>query len=243
MTAVKPNVDVTSIKVLPASYTIDVGERYTLTATLQPSDATDKTVRWSSNSPNVVRVDNNGTITGVSCGNAIITASSSNGRTSACVVTCANPVLDIVISESDGLSKIPPIANVRYEKTFYKDWNSVCLPFAIDAKIFGSQDLQIAMVNDVDVVGNKRTVSYEFVEQVGAGVACLIHVPEDMTFKIFLSNTNLVLEPDTKGPLVGTFTETVIGEGCYKLASDGQSFAQTKTASAVCKPFRAYIKK
>lgn len=78
------------------------------------------------------------------------------------------------------------IANVRYEKTFYKGWNSVCLPFAIDTKTFGFQDLQIAMVNDVEVVGNKRTVSYEFVEQAEAGIACLIHVPEDMTFKIFL---------------------------------------------------------
>lgn len=68
-----------------------------------------------------------------------------------------------------------------------------------------------------------------------------IIVPENEETNLEWSS--LVSEPDTKGPLVGTFTETVIGEGCYKLASDGQSFAQTKTASAVCKPFRAYIKK
>jgi uncharacterized protein YjdB len=44
-----------------------------LTATVTPSDATDKTVSWSSSDNNVVSVDN-GVVTSKNVGKAIITA-------------------------------------------------------------------------------------------------------------------------------------------------------------------------
>ena len=50
------------------------GDTDTLTATVLPNDATDKTVSWSSDKPGVVSVDNHGNISAVGGGSATITA-------------------------------------------------------------------------------------------------------------------------------------------------------------------------
>lgn len=243
VTAVKPQVEVTSVSVTPIRYDIEVGATYTLIATVKPTNATDKTVTWTSNAPNIVSVDKNGTIKGISAGNAIITVRSSNGKDAICSVTCKAVVQDLVISDENGLADIPSKANVHYERTFHEGWNSVCLPFAFDAKLLGLENARIALLEDVEVIGSKRYVPYRIVEKVDAGVPCLIYVTSDQNTKVTLNNVSLASQPVAGGSLLGAFTETNIGSGCYKLTSDGNSFAITKTSSAVCKPFRAYIKK
>jgi Bacterial surface proteins containing Ig-like domains len=62
----------------------------TLTATVAPSNTTNKAVTWTSSNPNVATV-NNGVITAVSVGTAIITATIADGNKSAsCSVTVNN---------------------------------------------------------------------------------------------------------------------------------------------------------
>ena len=135
------------------------------------------------------------------------------------------------------------MANIRYERLFYAGWNSVCLPFTINTDLLGLRDAQIAVVDDENKIGSERYVSYRLVERVEAGTACLVYVPSDQVCKIELEGVELVSKPDKEGALLGTFTESTIGSGCYKLAPDGKSFALTKSQSAVCKPFRAYIQR
>ncbi|MBB5219392.1 hypothetical protein DYE49_09810 [Treponema rectale] len=53
---------------------VKVGSTTTLTATVTPSNATDKTVTWSSDDANVATVSSDGVVTGVSEGSAVITA-------------------------------------------------------------------------------------------------------------------------------------------------------------------------
>jgi len=76
---------VTVKPVLVASVTLDqtlievkVGESVTLTATVGPANATDKTVSWSSSDPSVATVDSNGKVTAVKTGHAVITAKAGN---------------------------------------------------------------------------------------------------------------------------------------------------------------------
>ena len=79
---------VTGVSLNKSNTTISVEGSETLTATVAPANATDKTVSWSSNAPDVATVDNYGLVTGVSAGTAAITATTTDGNfTAVCVVT------------------------------------------------------------------------------------------------------------------------------------------------------------
>ena len=83
---VTPNViPVTGINIFPTSVSIEVGKTKKLTATVSPSNATDKTVTWSSSKESVATVDN-GTVTAVAEGTATITAKAGD-KTATCEVT------------------------------------------------------------------------------------------------------------------------------------------------------------
>ena len=75
------------------------GETLTLTATVAPDDATDKTVTWTTSDASVATVTN-GTVTAVGAGTATITATATNGtadtsddKAATCAVTVSNPTV------------------------------------------------------------------------------------------------------------------------------------------------------
>ena len=86
-------VEVTSVSLNKTSLTLEIGESETLTATVLPSNATDKSVTWTSSAQSVATVAN-GTVTAVGSGTATITATTSNGKTATCMVTVTNPYAD-----------------------------------------------------------------------------------------------------------------------------------------------------
>ena len=75
-------------------------ESVTLTATVEPEDATDRKVTWSSSDTNVANVDQSGKVTAKNAGSATITATTEDGAfTAACEVTVKESTY-IVQSES-----------------------------------------------------------------------------------------------------------------------------------------------
>lgn len=70
---------VTDITVSPATVTLEPGKTQTLTATVQPADATNKAVAWSSNETSVATVDQSGNVTAVAQGECTITAKAKDG--------------------------------------------------------------------------------------------------------------------------------------------------------------------
>ena len=79
-------VSVESVSLSEESLTLEEGKTATLTATVQPSDATDKTVSWSSSNSAVATVSSSGVVTAVKEGSATITASA-GGKQATCTVT------------------------------------------------------------------------------------------------------------------------------------------------------------
>ena len=82
-------IDETSLTVEPAELTVYYDESETLTATILPSNASYKTVTWTSDDESVASVDETGKVKGVGLGSATITATSKNGLKASCRVTVA----------------------------------------------------------------------------------------------------------------------------------------------------------
>ena len=81
---------VTGVALDRTELSLETGQTALLTATVEPADATDKTVEWSSSDETIVTVSD-GTVTAVSAGEATVTASA-GGFSAACTVTVSAPV-------------------------------------------------------------------------------------------------------------------------------------------------------
>ena len=79
---------VTSVTLDQTSASLKVGETVSLTATVKPDDATDKSATWSSSNTSVATVSSTGVVTAKSAGSAIITVTTKDGsKTATCSVT------------------------------------------------------------------------------------------------------------------------------------------------------------
>ena len=84
---------VESVSISETSKTINIGEDFRLTAELNPSNSTEKTIFWSSSNNRIATVDENGRVVGVARGSATITArsKSNRGATATCEVRVEDP--------------------------------------------------------------------------------------------------------------------------------------------------------
>lgn len=95
---IDPEVPVSAITLDVTSLTLLKGAGYTLTATVMPEDATDKTVTWNSSAPAVVTVEN-GVLTAVAPGYAVITA-----KAGSIEAICEVNVMEVNAGENEGTS-------------------------------------------------------------------------------------------------------------------------------------------
>ena len=106
----KVNVTGVSLSETSAEMTLG-GETLTLTATVAPANATNKTVTWTSSDESVATVAN-GVVTAVAAGIATITATATNGtadtsddKTATCTVTVTEPAAAIFAIDTDGTTQ------------------------------------------------------------------------------------------------------------------------------------------
>lgn len=95
-----------SIKLSKTKLTLNVGQKSTISATVYPSNASDKKVSWTTSNYSVANVEN-GVITAKGIGTATITARTSNGK---------SEIIEVIVKKKAPIK----INNFRY----YKD--SVC---------------------------------------------------------------------------------------------------------------------
>ena len=93
-------VAVESVTLNKTELTLEVGGEETLTATVAPNNATNKTITWSSDNTAVATVAN-GKVTAVAAGTATITATA-DGKSATCTVTVNAPVtVDYTVTETE----------------------------------------------------------------------------------------------------------------------------------------------
>ena len=81
-------VAVTGVTLNESELTLEEGKTVTLTATVNPENATNKKVTWSSDKADIAAVDKDGTVTAHKAGEAVITVKSEDGgKTASCKVT------------------------------------------------------------------------------------------------------------------------------------------------------------
>lgn len=73
------NVPTTGISLNATQFTMNIGESKTITATVSPSNATNKNVIWSSSNTNAVTVSSSGVVKAVGTGGAVVTAKTVSG--------------------------------------------------------------------------------------------------------------------------------------------------------------------
>ena len=88
------NVPVTGVSLNTSTLNLVENETDTLTATVEPSNATNKDVTWESSNTSVATVDASGLVTAVSAGTATITVTTADGSKQAtCSVTVTRPYI------------------------------------------------------------------------------------------------------------------------------------------------------
>jgi len=89
------------LMVNPREMSINVGQSRTLSTTLVTSDGSTKTLSWSSNNKSVATVDNNGTVTAVGPGNAVVTVATTDGSnlSATCTITVKQLVNSIALNK------------------------------------------------------------------------------------------------------------------------------------------------
>ncbi|MBQ8317518.1 MAG: Ig-like domain-containing protein [Lachnospiraceae bacterium] len=116
-------VAVTGITLDKSTAKLEMGvvESVQLSATVVPSDATNKSVTWTSNNTSAAKVDTTGKVTAVAAGKATITVKTVDGGfTKTCVVevwdTYATPSAPVVDSKTSTSVTLQAIAGCQYSK-------------------------------------------------------------------------------------------------------------------------------
>ena len=99
------NVSVQGVYVSPRLLELYVGQTKPLTVKVYPSNATDKSIRWTHSGGGVAYVDKDGNVTGVSAGWAAITAHTIDGdyQSTARINVSVNAVASVKVSHPEGI--------------------------------------------------------------------------------------------------------------------------------------------
>lgn len=117
-------ISVTKIEINPTSERIAKGKSIMLNAVITPEDASLKTVSWSSTNPGVATVSQNGEVTAVSEGNAIVIASTQDGSnlSAMCQITVYDESgIETILSDKNSYVKVFNLSGCLVYEGIYND--------------------------------------------------------------------------------------------------------------------------
>lgn len=97
---------VTTVTVEPAVAEITVGDVLSLSASIDPDDATDQTIGWSSSDTAVATVDDDGNVKAIAPGAVTVTAKSPDGPSAECQITIVAAHIDVkdIVLDAESLT-------------------------------------------------------------------------------------------------------------------------------------------
>lgn len=159
-------VHATGVTLDKTSASVKQGKTITLTATVEPADAVNKNVTWSSNNASVATVSN-GVVTGVATGNAKITVTTEDGsHTASCTVTVTTSLPPVLIADFNDIASLDGTISPHYASNGVTPTRSENMYIDLIADPYS--DGKCVAVSD----GNHKKEEY-----------CTINLPDDLNIK------------------------------------------------------------
>lgn len=183
---------VTGIRISEKLIDLGMGYKKQITATVMPDDATDKSIEWTSENPEIAAVSDNGTITGKSYGRTVVTATTTDGGYTAKCVVRVKPIdvfdatgnNEFVLSNTDSETKLvsSTAKGMSLEQTnsnvgaeVYKDFevfsdNKAKISFKFNT---GGQRVDGGTIGGVNWTGHEYTFGLQFLDSEGKNILTL----------------------------------------------------------------------
>ena len=229
-------IEVTSVSLNKTSLTFEIGESETLTATVLPSNATDKSVTWTSSAQTVVTVED-GKVTTIESGTATITATTSNGKTASCMITVIEPALEVIEVTSVSLDKTSLTLEIGESETL----TTTILPNnATDKSVtWTSSDQSVAIVANGKITAVASGIAMiTATASDGKAATCMVTVnatvPEITQVEgATIDGTDIFMLVDHMTDSVALLNKVTVSSGRWDLYSDilGQTRIPTKIAA------------
>ena len=192
-------VAVSGITLSKTQLTLDEGQSQTLEATISPADATNQRIGWESSDPLVATVEN-GTVTGIKAGSAVITATTEDGgKTASCTVTVIAHVSSISLDK----------ASLKMERGSREQLSVSILPENASDKTvtWASSDPSVASVQDglVTALGTGSTVISVTSKDGEKSASCAVTVVVSIV-SVSLDKTSLSMTPGQTETLTATLS-------------------------------------
>ena len=227
VTVTQPVTDITLNK---TEMTIPAGSIEILKAVVSPSDATNRTVSWSSSNSEVARLESSGLVIALKAGTAVITVSAQDGsqKKASCIVTVTQPVREISLDKSS--AELAPGKTLQLKAT-------VSPADATDKSVtWKSSNTAVAKVNSsglVTAVANgNATITVTAADGSGAESNCLVTVAQPVT-GITLNKTTMTLNAGSSETLKATVSPSNAANKSLTWTSSNSAVVKVDNAGKV----------
>lgn len=207
------------IKLSVTKISLGVGNSYNVGTTITPSDATDKTVTWTSQDTSVARVTSDGKITGVSVGSTVVAARIKSGEVAYVTVTVTDVLKGITLDQT---KKTIQVGKSFLLNVTFKPVN------ATNQKVkWSSSDNSIARVNEsgkvTGVKGGTAMITCKS-DEGGFTANCIVTVKE-LVSNVKLNKTSQRMTVGATTELVATVTSETASNKKVKWTTSNKKIA------------------
>lgn len=227
ITIEKQLISITNIQISPSTARIAVGKSVQLNAILTPVDATSTNVLWSSTNSSVATVSQDGEVTAIAVGDAIIIASTQDGSNLS--ATCNISVYNEVIPVSEIILTPAIIEGLQNESATI---NAVVIPENATNKQlkWSSSNDDVALVSNGIVNFIKKgtaIITAEAIDGSNVKSECEVIVSDSAGIESIIKDRDTYVKIyDLNGYLVyqGIYCDARINSGIYIVLYNGKSF-------------------